>query len=1352
MPVLAIQLLGGFAVLRAGRMLDAADTVRFESDKVRGLLAYLALEGREPQRREALAGLLWPDKDEARARHSLNQALHNLRRVLDTPDEAPFLVGDKHNLELNPALDLSTDVEAFQVALAACRRHGHEALAACEVCRQTLTDAATLYRGSLLAGFSLTDSAAFEEWLALRRAQLEREAVETLRRLAGCGETQGRLEEALAAARRWAELAPWQEAAHQRVMRLLALTGHRSEALAYYETCSRLLRVEIGVEPRPGTRALAADIRAGRVRGVQPEAELRPLLLERREVQPAEVRLLRRSRTSNPFVGREAQLAELHGRLGRALAGEGQIMFVAGEAGAGKTALLRRFAREAQVRHPALLAAWGQGNAFAGSGDPYLPFRQVLGLLTGEARRGYEMGLLDEMQAQRLWETLPLAVDALVGRAPDLVDVLASGEELLARAAAAVEGEPDWLAALRTVVERGRGRGMLRRGQLQEQTAAFLAGLAGRRPLLVLLDDLHWVDAESVSLLYHLAQGLAGVRLLVVGAYRPEEVDVSREGKPHPLRFLVAECKRLTGVQPLNLNRLNEGERRAFVGELVDAEPNELGAAFREALFAHTEGHALFTVEMLAEFAERGVIAWEEGRGWLQRRAPDWGEAPMRAEGMIEARLGRLAPDLLGLLGVASVEGETFLVQTVAAALGRAPEQVTALLSGELDRVHGLVAEAGSATVAGERLDRFRFRHSLFRQATYERLGEAERRQRHGQVAAILEKLYFAQAREIAPQLALHFDLAGEGERALTYYLAAGDQARLLYADGQALAAYGRALALAEAAGDGAQAAAIHMRLGLTHHERMAYEESQAAYAEGFRLWSQTEAANGRTGGAAEQPLRIVWGLAPRNVEPTFDHIPDLFSGLVEETPDLSIVPDVAHRWEIKDGGRTYVFHLRDDVRWSDGEPVTAHDFAYAWRHGPSRALARGDPLYDIKGGKILDRGIAADLKQAGLEVPDPYTLVVKLVQPAVYFLHLLSHPLAGPVPRHMVAHWGDAWATPSHVVSNGPFLLERWDAAGDVMHFVRNPAYHGRSAGNLGQVEALYFRQPVGWQTYLELYEQDRIDILTLLNWTREGFAWARRRHPDEYWQYPLFTTYINCFDTRRPPFDDARVRQALAMTFDREQTTILGGADITKPPYGGFIPPGMPGHSPAIGLPYDPERARWLLAEAGYPGGRGCPPVEMLQFYTPDCDVVTHYQASHWLQQLGITVNHRSLEWTAYWRSISQESPHLMGMNGGPTYGDPDAYLRQAFRTTQTLTGWSHPDYERLIDQAGRTQSQGERLQLYQQADALLMQEAPLFPARYHDNAYLAKPRVRLYPSSPLGGGGYWKDVLLAPRAGAG
>ncbi len=660
--------------------------------------------------------------------------------------------------------------------------------------------------------------------MALRREHLGRQAIEALRQLIACHESvQGDQSGAglCPTLGGTGPLAGSRPPAGDAFAGIKRQTG-RSPGLL--RNLCRLLREEMGVEPRESTRWLVEDIRAGRIRALKPATTLRPLPLD--SVSPP-------AASSRPtFVGRAGQLAELHKRLEQALTGEGQILFVAGEAGSGKTALIHQFAKEAHEQHPDLLTVWGQCNAFAGSGDPYLPFRQMLGLLTGEAKHGYEMGLLDEAQAQRLWSALPLAVDALVTHAPDLSDTFMPGVDLLARVSTAVEGDPDWLAALRTRNGEGKRvrRAVLNRKQLQEQTLAFLRNLSARRPLLLLLDDLHWVDADSVSLLFHLARSLSGLRLLMVGAFRQEDIDIGRDGRVHPMKMLQAECKR-SPVHPINLNRLDNPERRDFVERLVDAEHNQLDTDFRQALFEHTEGHALFTVETLREFVARGDIIWQDNAGWVQQRPFDWRSIPSRTEGVIEARIERLAPNLQELLAVASVEGEIFSAQTVAAALERPLGEIVGGLSDELDRVHRLVTEVGTATVGGNRIDRFRFRHSLFRQHSIINLSEAMRRLRHRQVGAILEKMYGSQAATIAPQLALHFDLGDDPERAIAHYLIAGDQARLLYADDQAIAAYRRALDVGVIWENDEQAARIHMRLGLTHHNALDYEQAQAAYS-----------------------------------------------------------------------------------------------------------------------------------------------------------------------------------------------------------------------------------------------------------------------------------------------------------------------------------------------------------------------------------------------------------------------------------------------------------------------------------------------------------------------------------------
>ncbi|MCO6450200.1 MAG: AAA family ATPase [Caldilineales bacterium] len=1331
MPVLIVRLLGGFSARWDGD----SSALAFDSDKTRALLVYLAMAGGKEHRRELLAGLLWPDMPEHRARANLSQAIYSLRRHIAQPDLPDLLVGDRQTVMLNPDFDLNIDAVAFAEALAAANQHKHKSLSHCKTCQSALAEATALYGGSFLEGFSLPVCAEYEEWMALQRERLQRDAVEALRHLVACHESAGEIETALAYARRWAALAPWQEAAHQRVMRLLALAGNRSEALAYFETCERMLRQELGVEPRDSTRWLVADIRAGRIRATDAETAIQyPDFLA--EMPP--------NMSAPPlFVGREPQLSVLEESLNAALAGEGRMLFVAGEAGSGKTALLGELAAQAQFQSPDLLTVWGQCNAFAGSGDPYLPIRQALGQLTGEVQQGYEAGRLDAAQARRLWSALPLAIDALLAHAPELIDVFLPGTDLIMRASQAAEGDPGWLTALRKSMEAGQsGKPGLRNRQLHEQTIAFLRDLSVRRPLLLIIDDLHWVDVDTASLLFHLARSLADMHLFIVGAFRQEEMDAGQEGGLHPLKTLLAECKRLSGVTPINLNRLPESERRDWLDRLLDAERNDLDARFRQILFERTEGHALFTVETLHDLQACGVLVWDEDHGWVQHQ-PGWGGMPARAEGVIEARVARLSPDLRALLEVASVEGDVFSAQTLASALGRDLYMVVSQLSSELDRKHRLAAEVGIGRLGGEPFERFRFRHSLFRQHVYEGMGEADRRHWHGRVGAILEVQHGERAREIAPQLARHFMLAGEREKAVVYWLQCGDAARTLFAFGQAEEAYRQALALAREANDYEQTAHILMRLGLTQHNAGEYDRAQEMYAEGFRLWSQFSAGTEVQMPPAARPLRLVWGLAPRNTDPTLDFVSDLFSGLVAETVDREIVPDVAHRWEIGDAGRRYTFHLRDDVRWSDGEPLTAHDFAFAWQH--NRLPSPGQPLYDVRRGKVLDFGITADLQQLRVETPDPHTLIVHIAQPAVYFLHLLATPLAAPKPRHIVERYGDAWAAPQHIVCNGPFLLDHWDTATDRLYFARNPRYLGSYGGNVDHVEAIYPRQPTDWQSLLDLYEQDEIDCQQIMNWGGQGVYAAKRRHPYEYVQAPLAAVTLFCYDTHRPPFDDVRVRRAFAMALDRSEVAGAVRPETDILAYGGLLPPGMPGHSPKLCLPFDPDRARRLLAEAGYPDGSGFPEVKLAVFFTPSTRQVAELLQMQYGRHLGVSVQAEILEWTAYWRAVQQNRPHMTLMSAAGNYGDPDAVMRQGFRTVQKLTGWSDDVYEHLIAQAGHTTNQDERIDLYRRADAILVEQAVILPLVYQEQAWLVKPWISRFPLSLMSIGAAWKDIVI-------
>jgi tetratricopeptide (TPR) repeat protein len=515
----------------------------------------------------------------------------------------PFLLITRNTLQFNTTSDHWLDVAAFEQHIAdgrwpiADKTDQPSAISYPLSAIRNLQSAINLYRGSFLEGFSVGDSPAFEEWALFTRERLARQMSSALHGLAAAHEARGQYEQAQTYARRQLELEPWDEAAHQQLMRALALSGQRGAALVHYETCRGLLAEELDVEPARATTALYESIRDGKLRkGLGPSDSLVPYPLS-----PV---------PSPPFVGQERELAKLDGFLDRALAGQGQVAFVTGEAGSGKTVLIGEFTRRAMAAHSDLAVAAGRCNAQSGIGDPYLPFREILQLLTGDVEHQRAGGAITGEHARRLWSLLPDAVRALVDYGPDLVDLLLPGAALALRAEVFAPGGAAWRARLEELVKQRpaeeAGQVALHQTALFEQVTRVLQSLA-RHPLILVVDDLQWADAGSVSLLFHLGRRLAGSRILVVGAYRPGDLALIHQGpkgfgKPlgpgdrHPLEAVVHEFQRDLGDIQVDLDQAGG---RPFVEALLDSEPNRLDAAFRETLTRHTGGNPLFTVEFL---------------------------------------------------------------------------------------------------------------------------------------------------------------------------------------------------------------------------------------------------------------------------------------------------------------------------------------------------------------------------------------------------------------------------------------------------------------------------------------------------------------------------------------------------------------------------------------------------------------------------------------------------------------------------------------------------------------------------------------------------------------------------------
>jgi oligopeptide transport system substrate-binding protein len=878
-----------------------------------------------------------------------------------------------------------------------------------------------------------------------------------------------------------------------------------------------------------------------------------------------------------------------------------------------------------------------------------------------------------------------------------------------------------------------------------------------------MLDDLQWADGASTSLLFHLGRRLAGRRILLVGAYRASELSStppttgygSAQTQRHPLEPVLNEFKRLFGDIEIDLGQIPPAECRAFVDALLDSEPNQLGKAFREALFRQAKGHPLFTVELLRDMQDRGDLVRDKEGRWIEEATLDWNALPVRVEAIIEQRLGRLDQELQEILTVGSVEGEIFTAQVVARLQNVSERQLLRQLSREVEQHHRLVRTRDEVAVGAQRLSRYQFGHVLFQQYLYNQLSPGERRLLHGEIAALLEELYQGHTDEITVQLARHYTEAEQAEKAVPYLSRAGDQARLAYAHEEAIEYYRRLLVFLKERRDYERAARTLMKLGLTYHSAFDFRQARQAYEEGFALWQRAGQIEPASLPPAPHALRYtiggtdLWSLDPLVMAVNPDSsmiIRQLFSGLVEESPEMEVVPAVARSWEILAGGQTYIFHLRDGVRWSDGVPVTAEDFEYAWKRllDPATGAVEASFLYDIKGARAFHQGEVSDPDRVGVRALDEATLLVELEEPTSYFLHLMAYEGTCPVPRHVVETHGEAWTEMGNIVTNGPFKLEAWQQ-GVSMILSRNPDYHGRFTGNVQRVELFFLSSEPSAR--LAMYEADGLDCLDLSSSLHLEKDRVRQRHAREYVSLPELNNFHLGFDVSRPPFDDRRVRRAFVLATDRETLADVVLNGYYFPATGGFVPPGMPGHSPGIALPYDPEQARRLLAEAGYPNGRGFPDVECLTIPGPSAETMNEYLQTQWHENLGIEIVKPTApidSWKMLYDRLDREPPHIFYIGWLADYADPDNFLRVGF--PWKWTGWRHETYEKLVEEAGRLTDQAERMKLYGQADRILVEEAPIMTLAYRREHLLVKPWVRKYPASATRRV-FWKDVIIEP-----
>lgn len=476
---------------------------------------------------------------------------------------------------------------------------------------------------------------------------------------------------------------------------------------------------------------------------------------------------------------------------------------------------------------------------------------------------------------------------------------------------------------------------------------------------------------------------------------------------------------------------------------------------------------------------------------------------------------------------------------------------------------------------------------------------------------------------------------------------------------------------------------------------------------------------------------QLVTGVAEFNV------LLALFEGLTDLDPaSLEPVPAIAERWETSPDSLTWTFHLSTAARWSDGVPITAQDFIASWQRLLTPALGAdyASLLYPVVGAEDFNRSRLADFSQGGLSTPDPLTLVIHLRQPTPHLPALLALPPLFPVPLHVIEKCGpvdrrgNPWTRPATFVGNGPFRLRAWRPA-QIVSTERNPIYRDAVAVRLNGVR---FHLAENLETEERMYRAGQLHIVSALATGRVD-EW-RREHSPALHSEPYFGTDFLRLNVSRPPLDDPRIRRALTLAIDRDllaERVLLG----TKRPAPTLVPPGFPGYDGAPKLAKDLAEARRLLAEAGFPGGKGLRPLQLLYNSSDQHRIVFEAIQEMWRRDLGVTVELGSQENKTFRQTRRAGEYDLLRSSWTADYRDPMTFL-EVFASTSgnNHTRWRSPAYDRLLAEAGDSAALPERLAKLSQAETILLAEAPIIPLYHYTNFYLVHPVVRGWSGNPI------------------
>lgn len=452
-----------------------------------------------------------------------------------------------------------------------------------------------------------------------------------------------------------------------------------------------------------------------------------------------------------------------------------------------------------------------------------------------------------------------------------------------------------------------------------------------------------------------------------------------------------------------------------------------------------------------------------------------------------------------------------------------------------------------------------------------------------------------------------------------------------------------------------------------------------------------------------------------------------LFEGLLAFDKDGKPQPGAAESWEVSGDGRTYTFRLRDGLQWSDGTPLTARDFVASWRRTlePSTASEYAYQLHYVKNARAFNEGKITDFGQVGVSAPDDRTLRVELENPTPFFPDLCAFVTLLPVPLHSIGKHGENWIKPGNIVGNGAYLLESW-RINDRIRLRKNPRYWNAANVALETIDII----PVSkGNTAFNLYAAGQADLMMDKGLVPPALLGEIKKR-DDFHAAPFLGTYFLRYNCTRKPFKDPRVRRAFSLAIDKKSIVerITRAGEL---PADSFVPPGAGGYEPAAGSARDVGEARRLLADAGFPGGKGFPIVTYLYSEGEMNEAVAVELQGMWRRELGVNVQLLRQEWKVYLRSLSTLDYDIARSSWVGDYPDPNTFL-DMFVTGggNNRTGWGDPDYDKLIAAAAAETDPNRRHEILREAeDILVNRRMPVCPLFFYVG-------IQLYDGKRLGG----------------